>query len=114
VRTGERFRLLTRSVTDLADMLEAAVNGPRELDRELLQLVADALRQAALFGGGLRNARPLVTVAEYEDLCAEAACLRRALYEVAGHRVCRPHALDTALGSLRLSGPPPRRPGVGD
>jgi len=113
VRTGERLRLLTRSVTDLADMLEAAVNGPRELDRELLQLVADALRQAALFGGGLRNARPLVTVAEYEDVCDEAACLRRALYEVAGHRVCRPHALDTALGSLRLSGPP-RRPGVGD
>lgn len=117
MRSWEQLALLTESVDRLADMLQAAVNGPQDLDRELLQLLADALRQTALHGG-LRRAQPLLTVEDYEDLCEEAACLRRGLYEVGGHRWCRPHALDTALGLAALTwsgGRLPRQPPqVGD
>ncbi len=116
MRTGERLRLLTESVTDAADTLQVWVTGSQELDREALQIVVDALRQSVLFGSGLRNVRPLLTVAEYEDLCGEAACLSRGLYEIAGERWCRRHALDTALGSqvLRRPGNPPPRPRGGN
>jgi len=95
VRSRKR-RLLTESV---ADMLQSAFNGPQDLDRELPQLLADALRQT-----GLRRAQPLLTVAEYEDLCEEAACLRRGLFEVDGQRWCRRHALDTAVAVAHRPG----------
>jgi len=116
VRSRERLQLLTEAVDRLADMLQVAVTGPEDLDRELLQLLADALRQTARLGGGLRRtSEPLLTGEDGGDLCEEAACLRRGLYVVERHRGCGSHALDTALGraALTWSGRR-RRPPVGD
>jgi len=96
VRARERNRLLTESVLHIAGMLEAAAAGPVEdLDRELLQLLVDALRQTARIGGAWPRA--VLEPADFDQtLCSDPFCLHLGLHVISGRLWCRQHALDAA------------------